>query len=289
MIPMNIPSRADSGRRRILKFLAYVLFALGLALMCLNLYGLTQSVRRPGLGVDDHALLRFIPDEVWSYEQSMQAVVDLKKLPEEKAVPEAVSVIKQSLVHPEWFEVDPVEYRQLVPSWENYFLYLLGRYSGLPQFERYHYSDYRRSIRRGIGVCGDASIVLSSILDELGIDNDILLFSGHVIVEYQTPDGTRRLADPDFGVMLRADLKELVENPSIISADYLNAGYSRREVNSLLRSYATDYTIYDDTYSFMAKRYVFERVSYVAKWVLPIVLMLPLFMGRLCGMRKVSG
>lgn len=287
--PMMPSTRADTRRRQIMKILVYVLFVFGFALMCLNLYGLTQSVRRPGLGVDDHALLRFIPEEVWSYEQSMQAVAGLKQLPHEKLVPEAVSVVKQSLVHPEWFEVDPVEYRQLVPPWENYFLYLLGRFSGLPQFERYHYSDYRRSIRRGIGVCGDASIALSSILDEHGIDNDIVLFYGHVIVEYQTPDGSRRLADPDFGVMLRADLKELTENPAIIAADYLNAGYSRREVNSLLRSYATDYTIYDDTYNFMAKRYVFERVSYAAKWVLPILLMLPLLIGAWRRKRTIAG
>lgn len=272
---MSPQPRTVSRWRRILKILTYALFALGFALMCLNLYGLTQSIRRPGLGLDDHAQLRFIPKEVWSYEQSMQAVYGLKSLQDAEVAPAAISVVKQSLVHPEWPDVDPVEYRQLIPVWENYFLYLLGRYSGLPQFERYHYSDYRRTIRRGIGICGDASIVLSGILDELGIDNDIVRFYGHVIVEFQKPDGSRQLADPDFGVLMRANLTELVENPSIISADYLNAGYSRREVNSLLRSYATEHKVYDDTYSFMAKRYVFERVSYVAKWLFPLLLMLP--------------
>lgn len=280
MMPINTPSLAGRYWRRIVRILAYILFVLGLVLMCLNLYGLTQSVRRPGLGVDDHAQLRFVPKNVWSYEKAITSIEELKQFSgnRRQLVEKTNSLVNTALIHPDWNNVDPVEYRQLIPAWENYFLYLLGQYSGLPQFERYHYADYKRSIRRGIGLCGDASMVMSSILDEVGIENRIVSFRGHVIVEYEGEGGVMRLADPDFGVMLRADIAELTSKPSIIAADYLGAGYSRSEVNSLLRSYSSSYTLFDDTYHFMRKRYVFEYFSYVFKWVLPLLLMLPILL-----------
>lgn len=273
----GVDSKAGCRGGRIARALAWMLLGLGVALMCLNLYGMTQSIRRPGLGVDDHAQLRFVPKEVWSYEMSLSEIDRLKQLAGDRTtvVEQANQVVNRSIIHPEWNKVDPVEYRQLIPAWENYFLFLIGRFSGLSQFERYHYSDYRRSIQRGIGLCGDASTVMSSVLDELGIENRIVSFKGHVIVEYEGDNGVWRLADPDFGVLLRADLAELTGKPSIVAADYLNAGYSRREVDSLMRSYATPYALFDDTYHFMSMRYVFERVSYVLKWVLPVLLMLP--------------
>lgn len=277
LTPMMPSPHSDSRRRQIMKILVSVLFVFGFALMCLNLYGLTQSIRRPGLGVDDHAQLRFVPKEVWSYEEAIASVAELKQFSGDRGqlVEKANVLVNSMLIHPEWNQVDPVEYRQLIPVWENYFLYLLGRYSGLPQFERYHYADYKRSIRRGIGLCGDASMVMSSILDEMGVENRIVSFRGHVIVEYEGEEGLKRLADPDFGVMLRADLAELTEKPSIIAADYFKAGYSRRDVDSLLRSYATEYALFDDTYHFLRKRYLFEYFSYVFKWIFPLILMLP--------------
>src|SRR5690606_25937644 len=107
--------------------------------------------------------LRFVPTSVWSYEESMLRIEGLRKMQDkDAAVKRAVRVVNGALVHPDWYRVDPVEYRQLVPVWENFFLYFLGKFSGLPQFERYHFANFRRSIERGIGMCGDASMVLSS-------------------------------------------------------------------------------------------------------------------------------
>lgn len=57
--------------------LAAISLIVGLVLMGLNLYGLTQPIRKPGLGVTDVDQLRFVPDEVWSYEESMEAIARL--------------------------------------------------------------------------------------------------------------------------------------------------------------------------------------------------------------------
>ena len=253
--------------------LAVLSLILGISLLSINLYGLTQSIRKPGLGVNDHDQLRFIPEEVWSYEKSMDAIGNLSTVkPGDDLAEQANRIVNQSLVHVEWNRVDALEYRQLVPIWENYFLYLLGRYSELPQFTRYHYADYQRNIRRGIGICGDASTILSSVLDQHDVSNQIIAFRGHVLVEYTGTDGQDYLMDPDFGVSLGVDLESLVGDPQIVRSRYIDAGYSSREVDSLFESYATKYNIFDDTYQFMKQRYLFERFSYVMKWLLPIML-----------------
>lgn len=251
-----------------------VLGIVGLLLLSVNFYGLTQPIRKPGLGVIDHDQLRFIPKEVWSYERSLKAI---EQLGEQSSVRylagQANSIVNNSLTHVDWAAVDPHEYRQLVPIWENYFLWAIGRFSGLPQFARYHYADYTRNIRRGIGVCGDASTVLSSVLDSYHIENRIVSFKGHVIVEYKDEQGSRFLADPDFGVKMDGDLEQLVKNPESFRQYYLDAGYPSGEVDYLFDAYDTSFAIFNDTYHFMTKRYIFEEVSYVMKWLMPIIIL----------------
>jgi hypothetical protein len=54
--------------------LATLAIGIGIILMAINLYGLTQSIRKSGLGVNDKDNLRFVPEVVLSYEQSMEAI-----------------------------------------------------------------------------------------------------------------------------------------------------------------------------------------------------------------------
>lgn len=265
----------DRTTRRWLEGLAVISLVVALLLMGINIYGLTQPIRKPGLGVTDHDQLRFIPEQVWSYEDSLTAINGLKASWSRSEFAEAANqVVNQSLVHPDWQKVDPVEYRQLVPIWENYFLWSIGMFSGLPQFERYHYANYKRNIERGIGICGDASTILSSIMDNHGIPNRIISFRGHVIVEYEREDGGFELIDPDFGVELGMTLDELLERPDAAKEKYLAAGYNERESETLRKAYQTSHSIFEDTFHFMSKRYMFEVVSYWIKWLMPLFLIL---------------
>ncbi|MFC4258507.1 hypothetical protein ACFOZ5_05580 [Marinobacter lacisalsi] len=263
-------------RRSAVNLVVILMLVLGLVLLGLNLYGLTQPLRKPGLGVADQELLRFVPDQVWDYETSLSAIDALAGAEGDMSLAEqANDVVHQSLVHVKWTDVDPVAYRQLVPPWENVFLWAVGRFSGLPQFERYHYADYRRSIERGIGICGDASIVLSSVLERYSVESDIISFRGHVIVEYENPQGQKRLLDPDFGVVIDRSLDELKADPEVVGPIYLEAGYGAQEVDDLVSIYSGDYAIFDDAYGFMSRRYLFEKTTYILKWALPPLLILP--------------
>lgn len=276
---MKHRDRRSSSRRaaqpsRLWWGVALIAWVLGAVLLAINLYGLAQPLRKPGLGQTDQASLRFVPDQVWSYEKSLKEINALDpSLPGDQFLRDANRVVNRSLVHVDWNRVDPEAYRQRVPVWENYFLYLLGKFSGLPQFERYHYADYRRNIRRGIGICGDAATVLSSVLDRYQVDNRIVSFEGHVLVEAGT-GSNGVLLDPDFGVVLDVPLDALATRLPDIRQRYLDAGYSVREIDYLMPIYLGQYRLFDDTYHFMSKCYLFENASYILKWLLPLGLMM---------------
>ena len=66
---------------------------LGAILMGINLYGLTQPVRMPGLGLVDHHQLRFIPDQVPSFEQSMSAIEELSSVKPTRRLAEKANAV----------------------------------------------------------------------------------------------------------------------------------------------------------------------------------------------------
>ncbi len=269
-------SRQRVGRKTLFFWLAVIALIIGIVLMSINLYGLSQSIRKPGLANTDPELLRFVPEQAWSYEKSMEEIDALSEVSDKDLLAsKANDIVNISIIHPQWTWVDRVEFRQLIPIWENYYLWFLGIVTDMPQIKRYHYANYKRNIKRGIGVCGDFATVYSSILDRYDIENRLASFSGgHVVVEYKSENGKSLVMDPDFGVELGMSLEEISSHPELIRKAYADEGYSTREINTLVRIYGSGFYIFDDTYNFMAKRYVFEEVSYVMKWLLPLILII---------------
>lgn len=258
-----------------MRILLIVLFLVpGLFLMGLNLYGLTQPLRYPGLFQTESELLRFPTEGNFTYEETLQELAEFE--PEDTEIGTARklnALVNKALTHVQWQKVDPARYRLLVPAWENYFLHVIGRFSSEAQFQRYHYTDYRRSIERGVGRCGDASIVLSSLLTEYNINNNIIAMNGHVIVETIDKNGQSYLLDPDFGVDLGVSLGQLRGSLDRVAVAYEDAGYVLEgPTGAVIDTYALTEgrDVYAGTKDFMTMRYYFEKVSYVAKWLMPL-------------------
>lgn len=261
------------NRKNILLFIASFLVILGLLLLSINFYGLFTDIRIKNLDQVDPELLRFNNNNYISYSSSIKKLKAIEHEDPFNYALKANKLVQQSLTHVEWKKVDAIEFRQLIPIWENYLLYFIGTFSNLPQYERYHFVDYNRSLERGLGICGDASMVLSQILDKKGIENQIVSYQGHVITQARF-DNNIILLDPDFGVELNMSLDELAATPSNAYSYYRNAGYSKREAQALVRIYGTKHTVFDNVYSFMPKRYLLEYLSYVLKWLIPVIFLL---------------
>lgn len=245
----------------------------GCALLLLNFYGEMRSPRSELLYEAPDSHYRFPGDAPIDFDDVLLQLVQLESVDDASYVREANLLVSKALGHIKWESHDPGLYFQRVPMWENFILNLMGRFSGLPFYERYHFVDYKRSLRRGIGICGDASMVLNQLLDARGIENDILVFKGHVVTRVFLGDD-EFIADPDFGVLIPLSLEELPSSLAIIRSAYLEKGYSDREAEVMKWTYSTKYTLFDDVYHFITKRVWFEHLAYIFKWIIPLALII---------------
>lgn len=253
-----------------IKSLAFSMMSVGALLLAINLYGLTKDIQ-PGRIVERD--FRFENDKTLTYEDALVLLKKSQNQDEAEFSSGVTDVISKTLAHIHWKEEsDPTVYHQRVPIWENYFIWAMSFITNMPEYEKYHYADYKRSLKRGIGICGDASLIMSQVLDENGIPNQMVSFPGHVILEAEIQPGNRQTYDPDFGVVIPYSIEEISASPFLVKEAYLEKGYSPREIMGLVRAYALPYERWDGVTHFMTKKYYFEKVAYMLKWPLPLCL-----------------
>ena len=248
-------------------FLSFILI-ISIGLILLNLYGLTQDLRPKNLTPD---VLRFGDQDVLLSKQDFLQLIEKneKETPLEYAK-RVTRVIADGTAHLDWETYDPVSFNQLVPAWENWILFLMGNYSGIPEYERYHFSNPYKSIERGIGICGDASIVMSQMLEKNGIEADILTFPGHVVVTANI-DNQPFIFDADFGVVIPSSAEQLNEDISVIKGLYSGQGYPASDDRFFEYTYSKSFTVWEGPEHFITKKFYFEKFAYVAKWMIPIL------------------
>jgi hypothetical protein len=150
----------------------------------------------------------------------------------------------------------------------------MGKFSGIPEYKRYHFANYRRSLERGIGICGDASMIMSQLLNQQNIANKILTFPGHVVVAASFDNGQQYILDADYGVIIPYSLNEFATSSTDIAKLYSEAGYPRRDFLLFQKIYSQDYNVWDGVEHFITKKYYFEKISYWLKWPVPILMIL---------------
>lgn len=250
-----------------------VTVVLGCVLMAINLYGLNRDIRPEGLTPD---VLRFgEQDLTMSPLELNNAIVRQPSESDEDYARRLTLALAGGIAHVEWLMYDPDTFHQRVPVWENFILYLMGVLTSIPEYERYHFSNPHRSLARGIGICGDASMTLSGLLDEQGIANTIITVPGHVMVEAQLPDKTM-LLDADFGVVLEHGVAYYQQQPEALALAY-QAQLGRINDGELMIANElknVGYQVWNGTSHFITKKYYFEKFAYVAKWLFPAIMIL---------------
>ncbi|MBO1254718.1 hypothetical protein J3L16_03335 [Alteromonas sp. 5E99-2] len=251
-------------------FLSVFLFVFGFSLLTVNLYGLTQDIRPAKITDED---LRFVNDHALPFERVMSQLNMKSDETDIEFAYRATTLISKGLAHIHWERFQPEKFNQLVPIWENYFLYLMGKFTTIPEFNRYHFADYQRSLQRGIGICGDASMILSQVLNNNGIDNTILTYPGHVLVEASFSSKQRVLLDADFGVAIPFEKEVTGNHYQSIAQLYTDKGYTEGDRLFFEKMFQSEYQVWEGVKHFITKKYYFEKVSYALKWPLPLVLL----------------
>jgi hypothetical protein len=257
--------------QKIFRGLQWFCIMLGCTMLITNLYGFTQSMRPPVFFSDE---LRFGASDIsLSLQQYQQAV---KKLPAELDIDYAkrlTTVIAQGTAHIHWEQFDPAKFNQQVPIWENWVLHLMGRFTGIPEFERYHFVDPDKSIERGIGICGEVSMLMTTLLEQNGIAASMVTVPGHVLVTANI-DGQTSIFDPDFGVVLPFSANQLKDNAEAASQLYVDAGYKQYDKLFFLKAFSKPFRIWEGPEHFITTKYYFEKFSYWLIWLVPIFLIL---------------
>ena len=253
-----------------MRFFSIVSLLLGLILLALNLYGLTQNLRPEGLTSE---VLRFRQNDLTlSKEDFFKSAKRLITETDYQYATRLTHVISSGMAHVHWERYEPSKYNQTIPVWENYILYLMGRFSGIPEFERYHFTIPEKSMERGVGLCGDASMLLSELLMRENISNRIITVPGHVMVEAHV-NGSAKLLDPDFGVVLQHDVGTYLKSPEALLQEYNHSGFVGNGENVVRNGIKSgDVQYWNGSKHFVKKKYYFERSSYVLIWLIPIML-----------------
>lgn len=263
-----------------IKIIAWIMIIPSILLMMINFYGFSQDLRPSEFQAED---LRFGESDITISKEEFLAQIYPKE--GETQIEYSVrltNLIADGTAHIHWEEFDPKKFHQLVPVWENWIIHLMGLVTGIPEYERYHFSNPYKSIERGIGICGDASMVMTQLLEKQGIPTEILTFPGHVVVTAEI-DGQRKIFDPDFGVVLPFSPNELKNSVDEAAQLYINRGYEESDRRFFLDSYSQPYVVWDGPEEFITKKFYFEKLAYVLKWLLPA---LGILIGSLLLRRK---
>jgi len=223
------------------KALFFILFILGVILMVFNITGLFKSLRNEELY-----------SEITPYKDDITIRF-------ENAKKQWVQGIKK--------------YNMRVPLWENYILRIKQWVTGR---KKYEFRNYKKVIERGVGICSQPCIGLKYLLNANGIEADLWDLQQHIVVGVTFYDETEYTLDPDYGYVIPVAMSGLQKNPNLVRTAYKNHDdvyaphlTEHKHTEDLVKMYTQE----GNHIYYMKKS--FEDFSYIAKWVLPFLLILP--------------
>lgn len=256
-----------------------ILFMFGVLLICLNMMGLFISMRNPEI----HEEKTGFEDDINISQGEFYKILSDIEYSDEVYVVKVTEAVNQALAH-YWDQQGEVKYNMRIPVQENFLLYFFSQLLNRRD-KRYEFCDYKKAVERGVGLCSQHAIILDSVLDDNEIESNIISFSEHVLVIAKVNQEGWWMLDPDYGVVIPHDIKEISGNPDLISQYYYEVGYDLETIQRLKEIFTTAYRSSEsvDEY-FRGYRCRAERISYILIWFFPLLFIftgsLPFIRGR---------
>ena len=251
------------------KTLFLILFILGVILMVFNVTGLFKSLRNDALYNEitpykDDITIRFgEAREQWGrndYESDQDFIARMTML------------VNHSMAH-YWRNEGIMKYNMKIPIWENYLITFRQWVTGR---EKYEFRNYKKVIERGVGICSQPCIGLKYLLNANGIDADLWNLQQHIVVGVTLDNGTEYTLDPDYGYVIPHGVTALHKNPELVREAYRHHDdkyaphlLEHKHTDDIVKMYSQD----GNRIYYMKKP--FEDFLYFAKWILPLLLLLP--------------
>lgn len=257
-----------------MKILKTILFGIGIVLLLINITGLFKSMRNPEIYTDESTPYK--NDITLTYDEIKKESKQKEGESDRDFVLRVNKLVNQGTAY--YMRLEGKEkYNLRVPVWENFILYAASKINP-KRYGRYEFSNYKKNMERGVGLCSTHSIIAKGILIDNGIKAELVDLAGHVVVRAQVEENSWYVIDPTIGgIAIPYDISEIEANPEIIRTYYSNRLHLYREApthfdsnNDLVKYYGKEgnhvYTM-DRT---------FEDFTYAAIWILPALLIFPL-------------
>lgn len=252
--------------------------ALGCGLLALNAYGMSRSVRSPLTTAEP---FDFAHSQINEADETWRRLGALDPANRAEFAMEASRIIGEAMKHePFSGTAAPSESftdsHLVVPVWENYLLYAFS-FLHPSTYRAYEFVDYRRAIERGIGQCGQQALAVVGFLETHGFNTGFADLSRHVVATAEVEPGTWYVLDPDFGLSIPHSVEDLAADQSLVESYYStfnNPG------SDLFRYPWLVYSEYPPVLTYGGVRIrrpmgsLIEPAAYLAKWFLPILLIL---------------
>ena len=262
----------------VMELVKRTLFGLGILLLCINMIGLFKSMRNPEIYQEEQKLHNRLKDITIEYPQINEMLVRKEGESNKDFAVRINKVVNDGFSH-YWKEEGVTKYNLRVPVWENYLLWAAS-YVSPEEYRRYEFSDYRKNLERGVGLCSSHSIVVKGVLNENNIDASLWDIAGHVVVRAAVDNEQAYILDPDFGIVVPYDTAAIEANPELVRPYYKDMAHLYYP--DAVEPYTTDHVVEiygkEGNHTYTVDNW-FEHFSYYAIWILPLVLMLPHVLG----------
>lgn len=251
-----------------------ILFVTGVLLLAINVVGFFKTMRNPALYDLEHIIKNRKNDVTIHYPDIKKQLVRKENESEKDFAVRINKVVNDGFAH-YWKSEGIDKFNMRVPVWENYLLYAAS-YIDPKKYERYEFTNYKKNLERGTGLCSSHSTVVKGVLLENGIKAELLDVGGrHVVVRAEFADKSGYMLDPDFGYFVPYDTAAISANPELVREPY--STMSSLYYTEAKEPYTTDLIV--DIFG--KRKYVyavenwFEGFSYLAIWIIPVLLVLP--------------
>lgn len=255
------------------KLIPTLLYFIAFILLVNNIVGLFIPLRNADIYTEKNT---FFKNDINLTQEELIKELDLKEDSDKAFVLKANKVVNEGIAH-FWLDEGIDKYNLRVPFYENYILNIFS-YLSPSSFEKYQFCDYNKAIERGVGLCSQHSIILSKSLELNDIDSKIIGLAGHVVVmaKVDKANDIWWVLDPDYGVAIEHNINEIEKDPTLIGPYYTKKGYTTEEINKLIEIYGKSGNfITEDVLDYSGNnKYYFEKISYMAIWIIPILLIM---------------
>jgi hypothetical protein len=254
----------------IYKILSIILFVPGFIITFINLGGVFIPLRDPEINIKEFQPYGLMKKIHYDQDEVFKAIDQRQDETNEAYAYRLVDLVFDNTLH--FYEPEnPEKYNQRVPIFENFIIFSRSYYSSQPDI--YEFCNPYKAMERGVGLCSQMSKIIHAILEQNGIPAQIIVLSGHVVVEALIDDYPHQwwILDADIGVVIEHDLKTLENRPDLVEKAYLESGYSQELSTKVAEIYGADGNYVQTNKGYCQS----ERQMYINKWLWPVSVMIP--------------